>query len=60
MRRQVFVPVFQDRSIETIATLYAANLTVLHQFRVRTHGQNDSDGNALNQVCDVRGVASEA
>lgn len=48
---KVFVPVYRNRSIETAATLYAANGTVLHVFQVRSHGQDDASGNAYNQFC---------
>lgn len=49
---KVHIPVNENRSIETMATLYANNGTVLHRFVVRTHGQDDaSTGEALNQFC---------
>jgi len=49
---KVYVPVYRNRAIETTATLFDANLNVLHTFTVRTHGQNDANGNALNQFAD--------
>lgn len=48
---KVYVPVYRNRSIETTATLYAANMTALHRFTVRTHGQNDENGNDLLELC---------
>eukprot|EP00003_Mantamonas_plastica_P003568 TRINITY_DN1280_c0_g2_i1.p1 TRINITY_DN1280_c0_g2~~TRINITY_DN1280_c0_g2_i1.p1 ORF type:complete len:325 (-),score=59.27 TRINITY_DN1280_c0_g2_i1:100-1074(-) len=48
---KVHIPVHLNRSIETMATLYDANMTVMHTFKVRTHGQNDMNGNQLNQYC---------
>lgn len=49
---KIHIPVHENRSIETTATLYAANGTVLHQYTVRTHGQDDAQtGLALNQFC---------
>ena len=45
------VPVHANRSIETTATLYAANGTVLHTFTTRTHGQDDpATGLQLNAL----------
>jgi len=49
---KVFVPVYRNRSIETAATLYAANGSVLHTFQVRAKGQNNVDGTPMNQLCD--------
>lgn len=37
---KVHVPVHANRSIETIATLFDANNTILHRFMVRAHGHN--------------------
>jgi hypothetical protein len=48
---KVHVPVHKDRTIEVTATLYDANLNILHQFTVRAHGQNDANGKAYNQFC---------
>lgn len=48
---KVYVPVYSNRSIETYGKLYDANMTLLHTFRARTHGQNDPQtGQALNQL----------
>jgi hypothetical protein len=46
---KVFIPVYENRSIETAATLFDAYNNVLLSFPVRTHGQSDSDGIALNE-----------
>jgi len=46
---KVLIPVYRNRSIETQARLMAANGTVLLNFTVRTHGQNDAQGVTLNQ-----------
>jgi len=46
---KVHIPVYSNRSIETQARLYAANGTILLNFTVRTHGQNDDQGRVLNQ-----------
>ena len=35
---QVHIPVHKNRSVESTATLYAGNNTVLLQFKVRLHG----------------------
>lgn len=48
---KVYVPVYSNRSIENIATLYDSKMNVLHRFVTRTHGQNDKNGNAENQLC---------
>jgi len=45
---KIYIPVHDNRSIETNATLYDANGTVLLQFVVRCHGQNDANGNQFN------------
>ena len=37
--------VFQNRSLETRAALYDANNTLLHQFRIRTHGWDNATAN---------------
>jgi len=34
--------VFRNRSLETMGTLYDANNVLLHQFRIRTHGWDNS------------------
>lgn len=47
---QLYVPVHSNRSIEVMATLYDSSMNVLHRFKVRAHGQNDANGNPLNQV----------
>ncbi|KAN0050108.1 hypothetical protein ACTA71_003211 [Dictyostelium dimigraforme] len=50
---KVHVPVYKNRSIETTATLYDANMNILLQFPVRTHGQNDNEtGLAENEFCE--------
>jgi len=49
---KVFVPVYRNRSIETTATLYAANGSALHTFQVRAKGQNNAAGTSMNQFCD--------
>ncbi|KAM9953386.1 hypothetical protein ACTFIW_006737 [Dictyostelium discoideum] len=50
---KVHVPVYKNRSIETIATLYDSNLNILLTFPVRTHGQNDNvTGLAENEFCE--------
>jgi hypothetical protein len=46
---KVHIPVYANRSIETEARLLAPNGTVLLNFTVRTHGQNDAQGRTLNQ-----------
>lgn len=46
---KVYVPVSQNRSVEPLASLYDSSLNLLMQFRVRLHGQDDANGNALNQ-----------
>lgn len=49
---KVHVPVYRNRSIETQATLYAGNGTVLHVFTARTEGQLDNEtGLPLNELC---------
>jgi len=48
---KVHVPVHRNRSIETQATLYDANMRVLHTFTARSHGQNLADGTAMNMLC---------
>jgi len=49
---KVHIPVFKNRSIETTATLYAGNGTVLHTFTARTQGQSDNaTGLPLNALC---------
>lgn len=45
---KVYIPVHQDRSIETNATLFSQNGTVLLRFVVRCHGQNDANGVQYN------------
>lgn len=40
---KLYVPMHQNRSIETFATLYNSNNTPLYTFKVRTHGMR-SDG----------------
>eukprot|EP00698_Gefionella_okellyi_P012148 TRINITY_DN3247_c0_g2_i1.p1 TRINITY_DN3247_c0_g2~~TRINITY_DN3247_c0_g2_i1.p1 ORF type:complete len:185 (-),score=25.29 TRINITY_DN3247_c0_g2_i1:1031-1585(-) len=47
---KLYVPVYRDRNTQSSATLYAANNSVVFQFTVRCHGQNDAEGNQLNQV----------
>lgn len=42
---KVFIPVYENRSIETSATLYDANNNILLTFPVRTHGRRD-DGSS--------------
>ncbi|EGC30978.1 hypothetical protein DICPUDRAFT_157221 [Dictyostelium purpureum] len=50
---KVHIPVYKNRSIETTATLYDADLNVLLQFTVRTHGQNNNaTGLAQNEFCN--------
>jgi len=39
---KIYVPVFNNRSWEHTAFLYDANNVMLHQFRVRTHGQDST------------------
>jgi hypothetical protein len=46
---KVYIPVYRNRSLETQARLIASNGTVLLNFTVRTHGQNDAQGQTLNQ-----------
>jgi len=49
---KMYIPVYANRSIETMGTLYWHNGTILHQFTVRTHGQNsNTTGLALNELC---------
>lgn len=40
---KISVPVHQNRSIETTATLFDADNNVLHVFRARTHGHRESN-----------------
>jgi len=47
---KVHVPVHRNRSIETTATLYDRNMTVLRRYTVRARGQSDSQGRAINQL----------
>eukprot|EP00761_Pharyngomonas_kirbyi_P013327 gb/GECH01013355.1/.p1 GENE.gb/GECH01013355.1/~~gb/GECH01013355.1/.p1 ORF type:complete len:298 (+),score=59.84 gb/GECH01013355.1/:1-894(+) len=48
---KVHVPIHQNRSIETKATLYDNQMNVRHTFTARTHGQNDPrTGQPLNQL----------
>jgi peptidoglycan hydrolase-like protein with peptidoglycan-binding domain len=49
---KVYVPLWRNRSIETTAILMDAQLNPLHSFIVRTHGQNDANGDAYNQWSD--------
>eukprot|EP01112_Ceratiomyxa_fruticulosa_P007793 TRINITY_DN2027_c0_g1_i2.p1 TRINITY_DN2027_c0_g1~~TRINITY_DN2027_c0_g1_i2.p1 ORF type:complete len:290 (-),score=60.66 TRINITY_DN2027_c0_g1_i2:111-980(-) len=50
---KVHVPVYSNRSIETQATLYWNDGTILHQFTVRTEGQLDNaTGVPLNELCN--------
>jgi hypothetical protein len=50
---KVYVPVYKNRSIETTATLFAGNGTILLNFTARTQGQvNNDTGIALNELCD--------
>jgi len=52
VKYKVYVPVHRDRSIETNATLFDGNGTVLHVFRARTEGQpNNATGLPLSQFC---------
>jgi len=44
---KIHVPVHQNRSIETTATLYDANNVVLLEFTVRAHGHRDNDDGTL-------------
>eukprot|EP01132_Coremiostelium_polycephalum_P004863 gene4863-6061_t len=48
---KVHIPVYKNRSIETTATLYDSQMNTLLTFTARTHGQNDANGNALNELC---------
>eukprot|EP01133_Synstelium_polycarpum_P007501 gene7501-8777_t len=49
---KVHIPVYRNRSIETTATLYDANMKTLLSFTVRTQGQNDnSTGLPMNDLC---------
>lgn len=49
---KVHVPVHRNRSVETTATLYAGNGSVLHTFTVRTEGQPDNaTGLPMNELC---------
>lgn len=48
---KVYVPVFRNRSIETVGTLFAGNGTVLHLFTTRTQGQSDNTtGLPMNEL----------
>lgn len=47
---KLYIPVHRDRTIETNATLYDSKGNVLHQFLVRTHGSNGTEGQTLNQL----------
>lgn len=46
---KVFIPVFRNRSLETMATLYDSQLNVRHVFKARLHGQNAPNGDPLNE-----------
>eukprot|EP00026_Physarum_polycephalum_P014074 Phypoly_transcript_14546.p1 GENE.Phypoly_transcript_14546~~Phypoly_transcript_14546.p1 ORF type:complete len:286 (+),score=22.10 Phypoly_transcript_14546:78-935(+) len=49
---KVHIEVYSNRSIETQATLYAGNGSILHVFTVRTEGQPDNTtGLPMNQLC---------
>jgi len=46
---KVVIPVYRNRSIMTSASLYDADMNLLHSYKVKTHGQNDpATGEALN------------
>jgi len=47
---KVHVPVYRNRSIETMATLYDGTGKKLFSFPARTHGQNLPNGDALNEL----------
>jgi len=47
---KVYVPVYSNRSIETNATLFDSKGKAWLVFKTHTHGQNDGNGNALNQL----------
>jgi len=50
---KVYVPVYSNRSIETTATLFAGNGTILLNFTARTQGQvNNVTGIPLNELCN--------
>lgn len=49
---KVYLPVHENRSIETIGFLYDAHMNLLYKFNARAHGQNDPrTGDALGQFC---------
>jgi len=49
---KVHIPVFKNRSIEIMATLYDSKMNAMHTFKVRTHGQNDiTTGKDLSELC---------
>jgi len=50
---KVYIPLYSNRSIETQATLYWKNGTILHQFTVRTEGQSNTNatGRPMNELC---------
>lgn len=47
---KVHIPVYKDRTIETIGTLHDSNNTVMHTFRARCHGAMDATGKEINQL----------
>jgi len=48
---KVHVPVYRNRSIETVGKLYDRKMNLLHTFPARTHGQDNPDGSAMNMLC---------
>lgn len=47
---KVHIPVYKDRTIETIGTLYDSNNKVMYTFRARCHGAMDATGKEINQL----------
>jgi hypothetical protein len=45
---KVYIPVYQNRSIETIGTVFDQNMMPLHRFVVRAKGQNQDSGAPRN------------
>ena len=51
---KVFIPVHRNRSIQSTATLFSANNTVLMQFTVRTHGYDTVGVDVVREHAECR------
>lgn len=47
---KLHVPVYKDRTKETLATLLDANAKPVYKFKVRAHGATNGDGTPVNQL----------